>query len=696
VRGSFQDIEDGADSLNALRALIGLAFGKQGFDNKYRLFFRKSTDEFCVQRNTGTEAVPVWEDVWCIRFSDGQLQVTSEGGLQSNAGFYGPLPHDLLTIGEIGSQGNTQFTLPNELFFNTDLGFYLTSIKGGSNQGKPVVNFAFPFGRSKTFEQTGRTWQVNHNFGVSPVLVQTMTDGDVIVIPDKVDVSNPNTAFFYFHEVTSGKALIATGGTGAVELRPVDPFYLAVRSSGQSAEGRVLRPNAELIFDKNHFYVDVNLDLPSGTRPRANVSFIPQSDVEITFKDTVSSFQSPELNFNRDDFYLTPSKTSGRPVVNATGTSGGGGGVTDHGALTGLNDEGDHPWAALVDGTRDITGHQRFDDSINVENTVTAEAFYLTPGSGGEFSKSGDDVRVGSTDGNVIVDPAETGSLEVLAPGHFEGTVRSDEHFTGEAFYVSSGGELSASGNNLQLAASGSNEVVIPSKVRLTPPEASFNTLTEGGIVIDPSFSTVNSTPSLVRADPTVTVSSVVFAFSVLKTSGTYTQEASPAFAAFSCFSSSGTTVKTTNNSFQPMAVIDFVAGSRTQNDGAGALGSSVLYNKSFVANPTIDCTTSGDTLTVAETTGLEVEPSFDVVSGATVDMGTIRGVFVKDPTVTAGGSAAGTEQATAYIGVDVEDITTLTYSGDRVAFRSALAAGADNYFLRNTGGAQSNLGGGS
>ncbi len=36
----------------------------------------------------------------------------------------------------------------------------------------------------------------------------------------------------------------------------------------------------------------------------------------------------------------------------------GGGGVTDHGALTGLGDVADHPGYVLVDGTRDITGPQ--------------------------------------------------------------------------------------------------------------------------------------------------------------------------------------------------------------------------------------------------------------------------------------------------------------------------------------------------
>jgi hypothetical protein len=339
VRGSFQDIEDGADSLNALRALIGLAFGEQGFDNKYRLMYNKVSEEFCAQKNDGTEAVPVWEDVWCIRFSDGQFQVTSEGGIQSNAGFYGPLPHDLLAIGEIltsGALGGTQFANPNELYFNTNTGFYLTSVTSGPRAGKPIVNFAFPFGKSKSFNKTGRVWQITHNFNTSPVLIQTMNDQDVIVIPDKVDVSDRNVAWFYFNVVTSGKALIATGGTGAVDLLP-----------------------ALGVTDGDNVYTHV---------------------------DT--------LNFSDTDFYLS-SNLAGSPVVNL----------------------------------------EVFDKSQTFDGTVTADAFYLTPGSGGEMSKSGNDLLIKSRDGQVVIDD------QLLVT----------DKVTAEAFYIPNVGEVNSLFQNIRV-----------------------------------------------------------------------------------------------------------------------------------------------------------------------------------------------------------------------------------------------------
>ena len=371
VRGSFQDVENNVDSLNALRALIGQAYGEQGFDNRYRFIYNKTTKEFCAQRNTNTEAVPVFEDVWCIRLADGQFQVVSPGGIQSNAGFYGPIPRELDTIGEIGATGNTEFTRINKLFFNTDLGFYLTSLKSGSNKGKPVLNFAFPFGRSQTFKKTAKVWQIDHNYGVTPVLVQVMNDHDVVIIPDKIDVSNPNSAFFYFHEVTSGKVIIATGGTGAAALVPINPFYLAVRTDGQSADGKVMRDNVDLLFDKNFFYVNVNLDLPGGAHKRASVSFIPGSDSVINFKDGSVTHVSDTLNFNSEEFYLS-TDLAGKPVVNL----------------------------------------EIFDKDQTFTGTVTADAFYLTPGSGGELSKSGNDVRLASSDGDVLIGSNSAFKLE--------------------------------------------------------------------------------------------------------------------------------------------------------------------------------------------------------------------------------------------------------------------------------------------
>ena len=346
VRNSFQELEEDVDELNAVRALLGQAYGDITFSKKYRFFYNKATFEFCCQRNTGTVNSPIWVDAWCIRFSDGQFQVTSQGGIFSAAGFYN-FPESLEEVSESGSSADVSIHHPTKLFFNADDGFGVQPLSSGAHAGQPEIRFTQPFGRAQVFEKTGRVWQVNHDFNVTPLIAQVMDEDDIIVIPDKADLSDPNTAWFYFDAVFAGKVYIASGGLGAHELLPRDPFYLVVRTENVPAAGHLLKPNAELIFDSEFFYVSVDLDTDNLRRhPRAFVSI--------------------------------------------AGTS-----TINHGSLLGLGND-DHLQYAKSDGSRPITNHQQFLDSIRVERIVTAEAFYLK---GGGSIGSGE-ITVAETDGN--------------------------------------------------------------------------------------------------------------------------------------------------------------------------------------------------------------------------------------------------------------------------------------------------------
>lgn len=226
VRNTWLDYDDTVDTLNAEKVLSGFNFGHTDFRNRYRLIYRKVDKQLCVQKNDGTEDVPDWEDCWCIRWTDGQFRVESEGGIYSSTGFYGTLPPDIIErVGEAGAAGGTEFDSVSKLFFNSDHGFYLSSIKTGPNAGSPLVNQAFTYGRADVFTgYSGSEWQVAHNFNASPVMVQIMDNNDRVVIPEAVDVSDPNTAYFYFDSSFDGKAYIASGGTGAIDLLGDDFF----------------------------------------------------------------------------------------------------------------------------------------------------------------------------------------------------------------------------------------------------------------------------------------------------------------------------------------------------------------------------------------------------------------------------------------------------------------------------------------
>lgn len=346
ARNSFQELQDGQEELNAIRALLGLAFGDLVFSKRYRFYYNKSTFEFCLQKNDGTVESPTWTDVWCVRLSDGQFQVVSNGGILSEAGFYGPDLERLEQIGETGSDGDESFRHRSKLFFNVDDGFELNEIPSGGNQGGVEVRFTAPFGRAQEFPKVGKEWVVQHDYGISPVLVQVMDGDKRVIIPDLADVSDPNIAYFYFNEVTTGSVYIASGGVGATSLIPRDPFYLVARTDMQAAASRTMKSNAELVFDSHFFYVNVDLDaMGGGSRKSAFISFIPGTDVNVSGSPNIAVDPGPIIRLQEkltgmEAFYFQNGSqifetgiprlvniiSTGDIEINASGTAGGGNG----------------------------------------------------------------------------------------------------------------------------------------------------------------------------------------------------------------------------------------------------------------------------------------------------------------------------------------------------------------------------------
>jgi len=366
ARAQVQDVETGDDFVNADRVLAGLEFGEQTsntvtFKNQFRLFYDKTLDKFCIQRNTGTELVPVWVDYLCIDQVTGMVTVIGLDagalGIGSEGGFYGLPDQRMQRIAEIGAEAATSFSPPftDALFFNTS-DFYLTPKKGNPFRGTAVVNAKNSFGLSRIFSASGGEWIINHNFGISPVMVQVFDDQDRVIIPGEADVSDPNTAFFYFDSSINGRVIVSTGALGAAELLPLDPFYLLVRHTDNANVPR-LTPFADLLLDPEDFYVNYKDDnkvfISLGDR-FANLSTIVDSIVSaaanpgfygITVKHSNDSQSFRGINviaFNSNDFYVTQnSPNTDEVVVNFRGSVGSGSGVTDHGALTGLGDD-DH------------------------------------------------------------------------------------------------------------------------------------------------------------------------------------------------------------------------------------------------------------------------------------------------------------------------------------------------------------------
>jgi len=412
VRSSVQELEDGIDELNALRSLLGLSFGDLDFSNKFRFYYDQTTEELCCQKNDGTVESPIWTDAWCVRFHDGQFQVVSTGGIQSAAGFYGSGLQSIEEVAESGTGADVSIRNPTKIFFNVGDGLSVEEIAAGANKGQPEIRFSQPFGQAQKFSKSGRVWRVDHNYGLTPVLVQVMDADDRVVIPDVADVSDENTAWFYFNDSFTGSVYIASGGVGAASLVPRDPFYLVVRHSGQSASpDNLFKPNCDLIFDERYFYVNPNQDEDAGGAHKEVFVSLSSDTIGVDLTDGENVFPSTDkINFNHDRFYLT-SDSEGKPVVNSR----------------------------FLDSVR-FEAHVRVDDSVYVENAVTAEAFYLAPGSGGELSKSENDVKLASKDGDVIIDD----DLQVTGAVQADDTIYVENAVTAEAFYVKAGYELSS------------------------------------------------------------------------------------------------------------------------------------------------------------------------------------------------------------------------------------------------------------
>ena len=85
---------------------------------------------------------------------------------------------------------------------------------------------------------------------------------------------------------------------------------------------------------------------------------------------------------------------------------GGAAGVSDHGNLTGLTDITDHAYAALVDGSRNITGTQTFEAGITMQTgqVLTTETIKAVDGDGLTLKNDGGDtVLTIADDGNVDI-----------------------------------------------------------------------------------------------------------------------------------------------------------------------------------------------------------------------------------------------------------------------------------------------------
>jgi hypothetical protein len=358
VRASVLEVQDNRDILNARKAVSGREIGELDFQKRWRTFYDKDEDRWKLQRNSGTQAAPTWVDV--LEFVDDtgvgyhtgssfhfSGTVFAEDGFSSAGGFYGIThPQELQEVNEFPGKGSPVNDVTH-LYFN-DEHFYVTTVDGSAQEGQPIVNLLNKdFGRAKEFAGTGVEWAIAHNFNTGPVMATVYDENYRIVTPDVADVSDDNTAYFYFTESFTGSVLIASGGTGAVEIRP----RLTV-TDGQNSYSSIDTLN----FNDEQFYLTSDAD----GAPVVNIdSKIWEDEIGpgfygVIFKESKSGgavYRDDTLVFDSSYFYLVSAGDDEKPLLSFVE-----GGV-DHGNLAGLTDD-DHTQYTRVDGTRAFSGDQ--------------------------------------------------------------------------------------------------------------------------------------------------------------------------------------------------------------------------------------------------------------------------------------------------------------------------------------------------
>lgn len=216
--------------------------------------------------------------------------------------------------------------------------------------------------------------------------------------------------------------------------------------------------------------------------------------------------------------------------------------------------------------------------------------------------------------------------------------------------------------------------------------------VTSGGLLFQ---NTVPASGGLISSSITIAntigVNNGLFIMSALDDNSSLTWSVSPGFAVTTLFFARQN-YRSSTGGVAPAQALIFAAQSQFWLTGAGDVTTSNYVALSHA--PIIRVDNSGDDMRITNTTAVRLNPLFNTRNAnSTADFGTLRGVHMQNAATVLFGQALGAEIATAWIGLDCEALTGLTVSGRKAAVRSAITASANNRFLENVGGANSDHG---
>lgn len=420
--------------------LSGLAIGELDFRNRYRTFYDKSNNEFLIQYNTGTEAIPVWTTRFTIRDTDGRVTVNSPGGFTSVGGFYNLGGLDVA----VTVAGGEAFSNVGTLLFSSSSGFYLTP----DSSGRPIVNIdaAAISGTVTDGANLGAGGQVFKNKVASTLNFRSIVGGSNVTVTENAndltiaasDTGEVNTA----SNLGSGqgvwfdkqgvdlrfKSLVAGSGVGisatSSEITITSPpnFYGIIFKESR-LNGNVQRDDT-LVVDSGAFYLQQlgNTGKPLlGLQPRIELNQLDMNG----FISLLEVIDPPTPN--TDHAVLWAGDDHGHTVVNIKGDSGQNIQISRDNVVIGRNITGSTLNAGQVVYISGVTGDapQISLARANSASTMPGFGILLENVTNNNFGivltqgiLTGIDLSAFTSGDNVWVSPTSAGSLTPTEPTH--------------------------------------------------------------------------------------------------------------------------------------------------------------------------------------------------------------------------------------------------------------------------------------
>lgn len=253
-----------------------------------------------------------------------------------------------------------------------------------------------------------------------------------------------------------------------------------------------------------------------------------------------------------------------------------------------------------------------------------------------------------------------------------------------------------AVGDDLELSATshaGGGLVVSNHPIKVAYSEGNTTPAEQSAIIWEETFTTAGAyLGQMLRNDVDISYTNAFYIYASVLDRSRHRAQVSAGFAGFTLFNAL-CQIDNDGNNVNLVQMLVLNDGGVHERNSAGT--STTPQHITVSSAPQLRTTVSGATMTwSAGAKGLAFAPKWSTVAGSTINMGTVCAVQQSPPAAGLFQPELGIENVANIRGFDFLAHTT-PVSGTIEVVRSAMTAAASRYFLRNIGGAQSDMGGG-